>query len=449
MAKTSTYHRSYARKNRVFRHFNPHFQARLAMKTPVTLAIAGAGKRGEAYSEYAKHHPDQLKIVAVAEPRELLRQRLAADYGIAPERCFDGFESMAAAGRVADAVAICTQDRMHLAPVEAFAPQGYAILLEKPLSPDPDEAERIIACVKQHGNLFAVCHVLLYTDLTTKLREILRAGTIGDVVSVQHLEPVGWWHQAHSFVRGNWRNQAESSFMLLAKSCHDIDWLRHIVNARCRRVASFGSLRHFKASEQPAGAADRCWDCQDAVESRCPYSAKRIYHTHFGRDATANYINDVITAGRNTLEAVEDALRHGPYGRCVYACDNDVVDHQTVMLEFDGQVSVNFTMTAFTPTLHRSTRIFGTRGYIDTDFVNIRVFDFLTEQETVHDTRSLGATAAAGHGGGDYNIMRAFVHAVASADTSGIHSGPDATLASHRIVFAAERSRLEHRMVEL
>jgi len=419
------------------------------MPYPVTLAIVGAGKRGEAYAEYAKLHPDQLKIVAVAEPRDLHRDRLAADHAIPAECCFDGYESLAAAGRLADAVAICTQDRMHLPPVELLAPQGYAILLEKPLSPDPAEAERVIACVKQHGNLFAACHVLLYTDLTTKLRQILRAGTIGQIVSVQHLEPVAWWHQAHSFVRGNWRNLSESSFMLLAKSIHDIDWLRDLVNSHCRSVASFGSLRHFKASEKPAGAADRCWDCE--VEANCPYSAKRLYHTHFGRDAVANYINDVITAGLNTREAVEDAVRNGPYGRCVYACDNDVVDNQTVMLEFDGPVTVTFTMTAFTPTLHRTSRIFGTRGFIDTDFVKIRVFDFLTEKETVHDTsvRENGATAAAGHGGGDYHIMRAFVQAVATGDTSGIYSGADATLESHRICFAAEQSRLEGRIIGL
>lgn len=417
------------------------------MSTPVTLAIVGAGKRGEAYAAYAKHHPDQLRVVAVAEPRDLQRERMAAEHSIPPDRCFDGYESLAAAGKLADAVAICTQDQMHCHPVELLAPQGYAILLEKPLSPNNEEAERIVACVREHGNLFAVCHVLLYTELTSKLREILRAGTIGEIVSVQHLEPVAWWHQAHSFVRGNWRNEAESSFMLLAKSCHDIDWLRHIVNSRCRAVASFGSLRHFKASEKPEGASDRCWDCK--VEETCPYSAKRIYYTNFERDSIANYINDVITEGRNTREAVEDAVRNGPYGRCVYACDNDVVDNQTVMLDFEGPVSVTFTMTAFTPTLHRATRIFGTRGYIDTDFVHIRVFDFLTEKETVHDTRVGGATAASGHGGGDYHIMRAFVHAVATGDTSVIHSGADATIDSHRIIFAAEQSRRERRMIEL
>ena len=149
------------------------------MSTPVSIAIIGAGKRGEAYADYAKKHPEQLRVVAVAEPREVLRNRMAADYGISPEMCFDGWESFAQQPKLADAIAVCTQDRMHWQPVEALAPKGYAILLEKPMSPELEECEKIIACVKQHGNLFAVCHVLLYTEITMKLRELLRGGAIG------------------------------------------------------------------------------------------------------------------------------------------------------------------------------------------------------------------------------------------------------------------------------
>jgi predicted dehydrogenase len=414
------------------------------MQRPITLAIIGAGKRGEAYAGYAKLHPDQLQVVAVAEPRALLRERLAAAHRIPPERCYAGYEDFAREPRLCDAVAICTQDRLHLEPVEALAPHGYAILLEKPISPSLDECERIIGCVKAHGNLFACCHVLLYTELTQKLRELLHAGTIGEIVSIQHLEPVAWWHQAHSFVRGNWNNTASSSFMLLAKSCHDLDWLRHLVGRQCRRVASFGSLRHFQAAARPPGAAARCLDCPEPIERACPYSAKQLYLGHFGRDWIIDYLNDVITGGDATRENVAAALADGPYGRCVYACDNDVVDNQTVMLEFEGPATATFTMTAFTPTMHRATRLFGTRGFIETDFTTIKVFDFLTETETVYDTTvdPGSATAAAGHGGGDYYLMQAFVRAVATGDTSGIHSGPDATLESHRIVFAAEQARL-------
>ncbi|HEX7261813.1 MAG TPA: Gfo/Idh/MocA family oxidoreductase, partial [Luteolibacter sp.] len=271
------------------------------MTSPVTLAIIGAGKRGEAYAEYAALHPELAQVVAVAEPRDVLRERMAKKFNIPPENCFKSYEDFARMPKMADAALICTQDRMHRDPVEKIAPLGYAILLEKPMSPVPEDCEAIIDCVRKHDTLFAVCHVLLYTELTTKLTELLHAGAIGDLVTVQHHEPVAWWHQAHSFVRGNWRNEEESSFMLMAKSCHDIDWLRHVVGKKCLRVASFGSLRHFKASESPEGAGERCWDCQ--VEAQCPYSAKRIYHTNYERDDITNYINDVITEGVNTREA--------------------------------------------------------------------------------------------------------------------------------------------------
>ena len=418
------------------------------MKHPVTLAIVGAGKRGEAYSQYALEHPDLAKVVAVAEPRPFQREQMVQTHAIAAENVFNSWQDLARVPRLTDAALICTQDRMHLDPVLALAPKGYAILLEKPMSTNLDECERIVACVKQHGNLFAVCHVLLYTDFTKRLRTLLDSGAIGDIVSVQHLEPVAWWHQAHSFVRGNWRNEAQSTFMLLAKSCHDMDWIRHMIGQPCRSVASFGSLRHFRASERPDGAADRCLDC--GVEAQCPYSAKRFYLSERGHDWIIDYCVSVITDDR-TREGVTKALREGPYGRCVYACDNDAVDNQVVILNFAGGATANFTMTAFTPTLHRKTRLFGTRGYIETDSVRINVFDFVTEKERVIDTTVAegSTTAATGHGGGDYGIIKAFVEAVATGDQRKVWSGPDETLASHRIVFAAEPARRENRVVSL
>jgi len=414
----------------------------------ITMAIVGAGKRGEAYADYARKHPDLAKVVAVAEPRAFQREQMARIHNIPAANQFASWDELARQPKLADAAMICTQDRMHLRPVEALAPKGYAILLEKPMSPSLDECEQIIACVKKHGNLFAVCHVLLYTEFTQKLKALLDQGLIGDVVSIQHMEPVAWWHQAHSFVRGNWRNEAESSFMLLAKSCHDMDWLRHIMGRHCRRVASFGSLRHFRKEERPAKAADRCLDC--SIEKECPYSAKRFYLDQIGRDWIIDYCVSVITDD-HTPTGVTKALREGPYGRCVYACDNDVVDNQVVILDFDGPATATFTMTAFTPTTHRKTRLFGTRGYIDTDSMKIELFDFVTEKTTVYDTSidANSATAASGHGGGDYYLMKAFVEAVATGDQNKVWSGPDATIESHRIVFAAERARREGRVVEV
>ena len=194
-----------------------------------------------------------------------------------------------------------------------------------------DACRRIVAAVKEANVTFAVCHVLRYTAFTRKLKEVLNTGVIGDIVSIQHLEGLQHWHQAHSFVRGNWRNEAESSFMLLAKCCHDLDWLRYVMGFKCLKAHSFGSLFHFNKANQPAGAADRCVECPAGVEAFCPYSALKIYLRDRVFKGNTGWPTAVLTTDL-TPEGVLKALQEGPYGRCVYACDNDVVDHQTVNL---------------------------------------------------------------------------------------------------------------------
>jgi len=414
---------------------------------PVTYAIIGAGSRGTGYARYATQHPDLAEVIGVAEPREQARQRLVADHDIPPHYIFSDWREAAAQEKFADAVVITTQDAMHLEPAIAFAEKGYHILLEKPMAPTAEECIRIVEAVKANGVMLAVGHVMLYTPYTQALKKVLDDGTIGDIVSIQHLEPVGYWHQAHSFVRGNWRNEAESSFMLLAKSCHDIDWLRYIMGQRCQSLSSFGSLKHFRQAEKPAEAGDaiRCLDC--AYEPDCPYSAKKIYFGFLNEGRTAWPVN-VLTFDA-TAEGLTEALRTGPYGRCVYECDNDVVDHQVVNLQFAGGRTASFTMTAFTKAGHRRTCIFGTRGEIYGDGETISVFDFQTDETTTFDTRASDASLAGGHGGGDYGLMASFIKAVANDDPSGLLSGPDETLESHLMVFAAEQSRRENRVVQM
>ena len=335
-----------------------------------------------------------------------------------------------------------------MAPVEAAAALGYHLLLEKPIGPDEAGCRRIVAAAERHGVMLGVCHVLRYTAYTQALKAVLDAGTIGEIVSVEHLEPVGYWHQAHSFVRGHWRNETQSSPMLLAKSCHDLDWLRYVVGRPCERVSSFGSLKHFRREAQPAGASDRCVTCPSEVETRCPYSATRFYLGRLEAGDTGWPVN-VITS--NFTEAgVIKALEAGPYGRCVYASDNDVVDHQVVNFEFQGGVTASFTMTAFTRARGRETRIFGTRGELYGDSQHLSVFDFLTNETTAIDTDvASDGSIRSGHGGGDDGLMAAFVRAVAQGDPSLILSGPQETLESHLMVFAAERSRRDGQMVSL
>ena len=417
------------------------------MKKPVTVIIVGAGGRGFAYANLALKAPKLCKIVGVAEPRDFHREKMVAEHGIAPEMTFHFWQELAKKPKLADAVAICTQDAMHEACVMAFAKLGYHILLEKPMAPTAAACRRIVAAAKKNGKMFAVCHVMRYTQYTQCVKRMIDKGAVGDIVSVEHLEPVGFWHQAHSFVRGNWRNEKESSFMLLAKSCHDVDWLSYIIGRPCVRVSSFGGLYYFNKAHQPKGAADRCMDCK--LSKKCPYSAKEFYFSRLADKNAHGWPLDVVDPTFKKAN-LEKALREGPYGRCVFACDNDVVDHQVVNFEYEGGVTASFTMTAFNPGSGRKTRICGTTGYIETDDSSvIRHFDYLTKKWDTIDTAASDASMAGGHGGGDGGVFSAFCLAIQKNDPKYIISGADATIESHLTTFAAEKARRTGKVVEM
>lgn len=222
--------------------------------------------------------------------------------------------------------------------------------------------------------------------------------------------------------------------MLLAKSVHDLDWLSHIIGRPARRVSSFGGLYHFRPEQRPVGAGDHCLDC--AVEPDCPYSARQLYLSCLGDPDLEEWPLSTVTDAR-TPAGVLEALRTGPYGRCVYSADNDVVDHQVVSVEYDQGVTASFTMTAFTPMMFRHTRIFGTHGYLACDGKKITGLDFRTQEKYVIDTDA----GTGRHGGGDRGLVQAFVRAVASGgDRDGLAS-PEESLAAHQLVWAAERAR--------
>lgn len=411
---------------------------------PVSLLIIGAGDRGNVFSDYSLKRRHLAEVVAVAEPRAIFRNRLADNWNLPATARFDDWRALAAGPRIADAVVVTCPDALHAEVAVAFAAKGYHMLLEKPMANHLDECKQIVAAVERAGIVFCVCHVLRYVASTTRLKQIIDSGAIGEVVTVQHIEPVEYWHHAHSYVRGNWRNERESSPMLLAKSCHDTDWLRFIIGRPCRKMHSFGSLLHLRKEHRPASASDRCLDC--SIEPTCPYSAKRIYLQRT-LDGQTGWPMNVIT-GEVTPQNVTRALREGPYGRCVYACDNDVVDHQVVNMEFDGGRTANFLMTAFSYGTGRQTRIFGTRGEIAYHGESIRLHDFLTEKDSVVEVpRDPEHTDT--HGGGDHVMMAGFLHAVQTGDRSRILSGVRETLETHAMCFAAEISRRESRVVEM
>ncbi len=409
---------------------------------PVQIIVIGAGDRGSTYASYASARPDLAQVVGVAEPREEHRRQMAEGHNIPEGNVTADWHELADRPKFADAVFVTTPDSLHMEPAIAFADLGYAILLEKPMAPNEEDCIRISEAIAANNVLCAVCHVMRYTPYTQALKSLLDSGAIGEIVNIQQLEPVGFWHQAHSFVRGNWRNESESSFMLLAKSCHDIDWLRYLMGKRCLSVSSFGSLKHFRKEEKPATAGDRCLDCD--YEPDCPYSAQKIYLNPV-KQGESGWPYTILTPDVSE-ENVKRALREGPYGRCVYECDNDVVDHQVVVMQFEGGVTASFTMTAFTKGGDRITRIFGTRGEIYGDGTKLEHYDFLTDVTTVHE---IDIEDPSGHGGGDERTVESFVAAVANNDPGLILSDHEETLESHLIVFAAERARRENCVVNL
>jgi len=384
--------------------------------------------------------------VAVAEPRQYHRETFASKHRLAPENVFTDWSDIASKDKFADAVIITTPDIVHVAPAIAFANKGYHILLEKPMAISEEDCGAIAKAVQDNNVILAVGHVMRYTPYTQKIKQIVDSGKIGKVMCIQHVEPVGWFHFAHSYVRGNWRREDQSTFSLMAKSCHDIDWIRYIMGVPCTKVSSFGSLSYFTKENKPKEANDakRCMDCP--IQDECAYSAKKIYLDR-AKNGVTGWPVHIIVNSAVSVDSVTDALKNGPYGRCAYDSDNDVCDNQVVNMEFEGGRTASFTMIAFSEEVCvRKTRIYGTMGQLDCDGTTIRVFDFRDTEhpQTYVPESEFTRSKMSGHGGGDWYLMDSFLAAVAFNDPSKILSGPKETLESHLLVFAAEKARREN-----
>lgn len=411
----------------------------------ITAVLLGAGQRGAgAYAPYALEYPDELKFVAVADPNKDRRNEFATLHMIEEEYCFVGWEELLQGPKLADAILICTQDKLHFDPAIKALEKGYHVLLEKPMSNDPKECVIIGEHAKRYNRVFSICHVLRYTPFFTAIKKLLDEGEIGELMSIHSMESVAYWHQAHSYVRGNWRNSKESSPMILSKSCHDMDILLWLVGSDCAKVSSFGSLGHFKKENAPTGAPERCLDGCPA-RNECPYYAPKIY-IDWKNDWQADVIRKVVSIDTSN-EALLKALKEGPYGRCVYHCDNDVVDHQVVNMEFDNGVTAVFTMCAFTYEGGRSLQLMGTKGQIECfmEKNEIRVTNFLTGNKEIIYLK----VGSDGHGGGDIRIMRDFVDLVRQEGNKQGITEAGKSVQSHIIAFAAEKSRIEHRVIDI
>jgi len=317
---------------------------------------------------------------------------------------------------------------------------GYDILLEKPIAPTEQECRDILALAKKTGRIVAVCHVLRYAPYFRKLRELMHSGAIGEVVSIQHMEPIEHIHMSHSYVRGNWHDRNATTPIILAKSCHDLDILRWMIGKPAKKIVAMGGLKWFRKENAPEGSTPRCMDgC--AIESTCPYSAMKIYY----RERGWLYVFDLPEAPEKQGDAILEYLRNSNYGRCVYKMDNNQDDHYISSIEFEDGITASLSMEAFTSYAGRRTRVMGSMGDIVGDMDTFTLTDFRTKQSVVYDNTKFleedSARYTGGHGGGDRRLVRDWIQAITQQDSSLLTSTIDASIESHIMGFMAEQSR--------
>ena len=403
----------------------------------ISVAIIGIGNRGSVYASYAKKFPQIMKIAGIVDNNAKRLERRGKEYDVPKEYLFETLEDFYATPKFCDAVIIATPDHLHYEPSLKVLQMGYHLLLEKPMCQTEKECRDVLAMAHKTGRIVGLCHVLRFAPYFIALRGVIQSGMIGDVVNVQHMEPIEHAHMAHSYVRGIWRDSKTSTPIILAKSCHDLDIIRYLVDKPCKSISAEGDLYLFKADKAPEGAPLRCTDgCPH--ESKCPYSAIKIYCKKRA------HLKHVVEVPAKATEAeILEALKNGQYGRCVYRCDNNQPDHYVANMVFEDGVTSSFSMDAFTPFGGRRTRVMGTMGYIEGNGKEFTVYEFLTGKQHVWNAKvsEIPEYKGSGHGGGDHGALRDFLEAVCWNDPSRMTSSVDVSVESHIMGFDAEKSR--------
>lgn len=402
----------------------------------IKVSCIGLGHRGFGYLEEMLKYPETFEIVAVCDINKTRLNQAKDEFSIKDEMCFDN-EDLFFKTKVSDLVIVSTQDQQHVGHAIKALNLGCDVLCEKPISNKESECRKLLEVQRKTGKNVFVCHVLRYSPAFRKCKELIDSGKIGKLIMIDSIENVGFYHQAHSFVRGNWRNSNETSPMIIAKCCHDLDLLTWYANSKCETISSIGELTYFKKENKPKEATSRCLDCP--LKETCQYSAYSIYMIE--KQGQRNFITDEKPV---TDEAVLKAIKEGPYGRCVFECDNNVVDHQITMMTFENGVKANLRMTAFTKHIARCMKFYGTDAELILDEENGQIIlkPFGPhEQETI----SIETITARGynHGGGDAGIIEAlneFYKGQKCNDMSTL----EASTESHLMGFAAEKSRIKN-----
>lgn len=419
---------------------------------PITVVIVGAGHRSLLYASFAQKHPDQMKIVGVVEPDKERRKLTMERFGIPEDNCFADLEAFTRKPKMADAVINGTLDHIHVATSIPLLRAGYDIMLEKPIGISEDEVMKLYEEACRHGRKVMICHVLRYAPFYESIRRQIADGAVGDIISLTTSENVSYDHMGMAYVRGKWGNKGKSgSSMLMAKSCHDLDiltWMKGDV--RPAKVSSFGSLLQFRPEHAPEDAGTRCMvDCP--IEESCVYSARKNYIEQRLWRAYVSY-NTHLGVKASDEELAESLRTDSPYGRCVWKCDNDVVDHQTVIIEFEDGSTGTHVMTGGVAKPGRSIHIIGTKGEIQGEMEEgvyvIRHPDARRGHRYSEQRIELGVSKDM-HGGGDLRLVEDFVKVLRGAAPSISSTALEKSIDGHLIGYAADRSRLENRMVEL
>lgn len=396
------------------------------------LVVFGWGARGKIYANYAKTYPEQFQLVAIIENAS---DRLSAAKTEYPTiKLFSDYKDFLKKKISADIVAVATQDEDHKEHAIAMMAAGYDLLLEKPIANNREDCLEIYEASKQYNRKVFVCHVLRYTPFYSTVKRYIDEGKLGEVVTIHASENVGYFHQAHSFVRGPWRNKAQSSPMILAKCCHDMDIIRDLMGEECLRVSSYGDLYYFNEQNKPEGAASYCSECSC---TECIYRAQTLYVD----PKTCLQFAKYFTAREATEENVLADLKGTQYDKCVFNTDNDVVDHQVTIMQFANGKTACHTMTAFSREIYRDLKIHGTKaelvGSIEGNFIEVRYFGGEVERITI----DVSSANVGGHMGGDYYMMDSLYKVLNGEKAVGI-TYLDVSIDSHLISFAAEASRL-------
>ena len=407
-----------------------------------TAIIIGAGGRATTYAKLMRKTPEKFKVVGVSDPIKTRRDNMQNLFDIPEENCFMTWEEILSRPKMADFAVIATMDNMHYEPAMRAIELGYHLLLEKPVAQTPEECIRIAQAAEEKGVSVLVCHVLRYTPFCKTVKKLVMDGKIGEIMSVIAVEAVGNVHQSHSYIRGDWHREDESTPMLLAKCCHDLDIIQWLIDKPCKKVSSFGELTYFTPEHAPKGAPERCVDSNCPVKATCPYSSEKIYLDPKRTGLRRTAARGLCKAFLPNDEEVMQGLRSTNFGACVFHAGNNVVDHQIVNMEFEGGATATLTMNAFNRG-GRYIRLFGTKGelyayYGDTE---ITVFSFETRQIEKFSVQKTEESIAGGHGGGDDGIIEELYDYLGGSYTGYCAADIDTSVKNHLIGFAAEKAR--------